>query len=129
MGLVVLADTPSDLKDMASELLDDVRGQGGTETTIVVLTPKQLAAESRLYPDIDAALAEALPTFQIDALGGFIWLHERLVGAPLPGGAGLDEKSNFPWPAVVGGGVLLLAVLAVSLSFRRRVPPRSTASV
>ena len=119
IGVVMLSTTQPQLKAFANEVLDLVRGKGSKLTTIVVLTPTELAGSSRRFTNLDEGLAASLPVFERDVVGGFEELHTALTGGPLPaGGKEPEEPSSVPWPIVFGGGGLLLAAIAVILALR-----------
>ena len=119
IGVVMLAQSEPQIRSFANDILDLVRGKGSKLTTIVVISPTDLAGASRRFNNLDEGLAAALPVFEKDIVGGFVELHTALTGGPLPaGGKEPSKPSSTPWPAIFGGGGLLLAVAAVILALR-----------
>lgn len=131
IGVVMLAQAEPQPRTFANDILDLVRGKASKLTTIVVITPTDLAGSSRRFTNLDEGLAAALPVFEKDIVGGFVELHLALTGGPLPvGGKEPSKPSSVPWPAIFGAGAVLLALSAVILAVRSgRVRPPSAGAV
>jgi len=121
-GLVVLAEPPAGgTRFFAEDLLDDLRTARSDISTVVVLTPSDIAADSRTYSGeaLDQAVTEAIPDFQRDVTAGYERLFHLLAGAPLtdelapldPSAGSAPGRSTVP--LFVAGGALLVVAAAV----------------
>jgi hypothetical protein len=126
-ALVVVDRDPGNAKQLADDVLTELRSIGGAQTTVVVLSPTSIGAQSRT-PDyearIDLALRDALPTLDRSPVTGIAEVFRALSGADLPEAApqddaGADDGSGVV-PIVIGGGAILLAAVAATVAVRRR---------
>jgi hypothetical protein len=129
-GLVALRGQPAQgTRSFAEDVLDDLQAAQSDISTVVVLTPSEVAAESRTYAGdtLDQAVTEAIPDFQRDVTAGYERLFQLLAGAPLthdlapldPAAAQAPPRSKAP--LFVAGGVLAVAaaVVLVVIGVRR----------
>jgi hypothetical protein len=122
-GLVALAEAPAGgTKFFAADLLDALRGDEADVSTVVVLTPTDIAAESRTYgvDQVEPALTDAVPSFDRDVVAGYEHLFLSLAGAPLTAQVGnaAGRGGAGKLPAVVAGASLLVAAVLL-LALRR----------
>ena len=121
-GLVALREPPAGgTRFFAEDVLDDLRAARSDISTIVVLTPSDIAADSRTYTGdaLDQAVTEAIPEFQRDVTAGYERLFQLLAGAPLtdrlapldPSAGSAPQRSTVP--LFVAGGALLVVAAAV----------------
>ena len=117
----------------AEDVLDDLRAARSDISTIVVLTPSDIAADSRTYTGdtLDQAVTEAIPEFQRDVTAGYERLFQLLAGAPLterlapldPSAGSAPQRSTVP--LFVAGGALLVVAAAVLAVIGSRRAARS----
>jgi hypothetical protein len=126
-ALVVVDHDPGNAKQLASDVLGELRSVGGDQSTVVVLSPTSIGAESRIAeyrPRLDQALRDALPALDRSPVLGIADVFRSLSGAELPAAAPAanpgDDGGRDLAPIVVGGGALLLAAGTAALAIRRR---------
>lgn len=129
-GLVALSEKPDGgTRFFAKDVLDELRSTQSDISTVVVLTPSEIAADSRTYAgaDLDQALTQAIPDFQRDVTAGYERLFQLLAGAPLtddlapvaPSSGAAPQRSTVPL-FVAGGVLLVVAAVVVAMIGSRR---------
>lgn len=112
-AFVVTGSEPPNAKALASEVLAGLRSVGGSQSTVVVLTPSTIGAESRTYSGgLDDALRAALPHLEADPVAGLAEVFEALSGTKLAKAAVASSVAQ-PGHAASGRGVPSAAAIAV----------------
>jgi hypothetical protein len=129
-AFVVLDRDLDNAKVLARDVLTELRSVTGEHTTVVVLTPTSIGAETvtEAYEErIDGALTEALPLLQRSPVSGMAAVFESLSGARLPGEAAAagtaddgDDGGSSALPIAIGGLAIVVGAAVVVTVLRRR---------